>query len=38
MYFHKEWDFVLQAFFLCFFRDCHIIVVNVLEFLSKCVK
>ena len=24
--------------FLCFFRDCHIIVVYVLEFLSKCVK
>ena len=24
--------------FLCFFRDCHIIVVHVLEFVSKCVK
>ena len=38
MYFHKERDFVLQAFVLCFFRDCHIIVVHVLEFVSKCVK
>ena len=39
MYFHKERDFVLQAFPLFFFfRDCHIIVVHVLEFVSKCVK
>ena len=37
MYFHKERDFVLQAFPL-FFRDCHIIVVHVLEFVSKCMK
>ena len=35
MYFHKERDFVMQVFF---FRDCHIIVVNVLGFMSKCVK
>ena len=38
MYFHKERDFVLQAFPLFFFTDCHIIVVYVLEFVSKCVK
>ena len=25
-------------FFFFFFRDCHIIVVRVLEFVSKCVK
>ena len=37
MYFHKERDFVLQAFPF-FFRDCHIIVVHVLGFVSKCVK
>ena len=37
MYFHKERDFVLQVFFL-FCRDCHDIVVHVLEFVSKCVK
>ena len=36
MYFHKERDFVLQVFL--FFRDCLIIVVHVLEFVSKCVK
>ena len=36
MYFHKERDFVLQVFL--FFRDCHIIVVNVLGFVSKCMK
>ena len=34
MYFHKERDFVLQFFF----RDCHIIVIHVLEFVSICVK
>ena len=36
MYFHKERDFVLQVFL--FFRDCHIIDVHVLGFVSKCVK
>ena len=36
MYFHKERDFVLQDFL--FFRDCHIIVVHVLGFVSKCMK
>ena len=36
MYFHKERDFVLQVFL--FFRDCHIIVVHVLGFVSKRMK
>ena len=36
MSFHKERDFVLQVFL--FFRDCHIIVVRVLGFVSICVK
>ena len=36
MYFHKERDFVLQVFSLFF--QSHIIVVHVLEFVSKCVK
>ena len=34
MYFYKERDFVLQDF-LFFYRDCHSIVVHVLEFVSK---